>query len=76
MPESDKKGRKRTPSFRIEISGNDDKKHDILEKLASVRSELTRKHNKPMGNLQVIESLLDTLIINEGDFTTDILYHT
>jgi hypothetical protein len=47
MPESDKKGRKRTPSFRIEISGNDDQKHDILEKLASVRSELARKHNKP-----------------------------
>jgi hypothetical protein len=39
-------------------SGNDDKKHDILEKLASVRSELTRKHNKPMGNLQIIEALL------------------
>jgi hypothetical protein len=32
-------------------------KHDILEKRASVRSELTRKHNKPMGNLQVIEAL-------------------
>jgi hypothetical protein len=26
MSESDKKGGKRTPSFRIEISGNDDKK--------------------------------------------------
>jgi hypothetical protein len=37
----------------------DDKKHDILEKLASVRSELARKHNKPMGNLQVIEVLFD-----------------
>jgi hypothetical protein len=32
MSESDKKVRKRTQSFRIEISGNDDKKHDILEK--------------------------------------------
>jgi hypothetical protein len=39
MSESDKKGRKRTPSFRIEISGNDDKKHDILETLASVHLE-------------------------------------
>jgi hypothetical protein len=40
MPESDKKCRKRTPSFRIEISGNDDQKHDILEKLASVMKEI------------------------------------
>jgi hypothetical protein len=40
MSESDKKGRKRTPSFRIEISGNDDKKHDILETLASVNFSL------------------------------------
>ena len=72
MSESDKKVRKRTQSFRIEISGNDDKKHDILEKLASVRSELTRKHNKPMGNLQVIEALFGKWFGDTDNRNTDV----
>ena len=72
MSESDKKGGKRTPSFRIEISGNDDKKHDILETLASVHSELTRKHNKPMGNLQVIEALFDKWFGDTDNRNTDV----
>ena len=48
------------------------KKHDILEKLASVRSELTRKHNKPMGNLQVIEALFDKWFGDTDNRNTDV----
>jgi hypothetical protein len=48
------------------------KKHDILEKLASVRSELTRKHNKPMGNLQVIEALFDKWFGETDNRNTDV----
>ena len=48
------------------------KKHDILEKLASVRSELIRKHNKPMGNLQVIEALFDKWFGDTDNRNTDV----
>ncbi|CAC5358969.1 unnamed protein product [Mytilus coruscus] len=58
MSESEKKARKRTPCFRIEVSGTEEKKDEIFGKFASIRQELTKKNNKPMGNLQVIEALL------------------
>ena len=58
MSESEKKVRKRTPCFRIELSGSEEKKKEIFGKLAEIRTELTKKHNKPIGNLQVIEALL------------------
>ena len=58
MTESETKKRKRTPCFRIELSGSDEKKNEIFEKFAKIRQELTNKHNKPMGNLQVVEALL------------------
>jgi hypothetical protein len=45
---------------------------DILEKLASVRSELTRKHNKPMGNLQVIEALFGKWFGDTDNRNTDV----
>ena len=53
------KKRQRTPSFRIEFSGNDEKKVEIIEKLQDMRNELTQKLNKPIGNLQVLETLLE-----------------
>jgi hypothetical protein len=37
------KKRKRTPSFRIEFSGNDEKKVEIIGKLQDMRNELTQK---------------------------------
>ena len=49
------KKRKRTPSFRIEFSGNDEKKVEIIGKL----QEMTHKLNKPIGNLQVLETFLE-----------------
>ncbi|CAC5421220.1 unnamed protein product [Mytilus coruscus] len=59
MSESEKKKlEKRTPCFRIEVSGTEEKKDEIFGKFASIRQELTKKNNKPMGNLQVIEALL------------------
>ncbi|CAC5386917.1 unnamed protein product [Mytilus coruscus] len=58
VAESEKKARKRTPCFRIEVSGTEEKKDEIFGKFASIRQELTKKNNKPMGNLQVIEALL------------------
>ncbi|CAC5383448.1 unnamed protein product [Mytilus coruscus] len=58
MSESEKKNRKRTLCFRIEVSGTEEKKDEIFGKFASIRQELTKKNNKPMGNLQVIEALL------------------
>lgn len=51
------KKRKRNPNFRIEFAGNDDEKHSVLENLQKIRSELTTRYNKPVGNLQVIEHL-------------------
>jgi hypothetical protein len=45
----------RTPSFGIEFSGNDEKKVEIIGKL----QEMTHKLNKPIGNLQVLETLLE-----------------
>jgi hypothetical protein len=53
------KKRQRTPSFRIEFSGNDEKKVEIIGKLQDMRNELTQKLNKPIGNLQVLETLLE-----------------
>ena len=53
------KERQRTPSFRIEFSGNDEKKVEIIGKLQDMRNELTQKLNKPIGNLQVLETLLE-----------------
>ena len=50
---------KRTPRFRIEFSGNDEKKVEIIGKLQDMRNELTQKLNKPIGNLQVLETLLE-----------------
>jgi hypothetical protein len=37
------KKRKRTPSFRIEFSENDEKKVEIIGKLQDMRNELTQK---------------------------------
>ena len=73
ISESDKKGRKRTPKF-----SNWDiwkwwlKKHDILEKIASLYRELTRKHYIPMGNLQVIEALFDKWFGDTDNRNTDV----
>jgi hypothetical protein len=53
------KKRKRTPSFRIEFSGSDEKKVEIIGKLQDMRNELTHKLNKPIGNLQVLKTLLE-----------------
>jgi hypothetical protein len=38
---------KRTPRFRIEFSGNDEKKVEIIGKQQVMRNELTQKLNKP-----------------------------
>lgn len=57
MSESEKKQRKRTPSFRIELSGNDETKNEIFSKLSEIRQHLSQQHNRPMGNLHVIQAL-------------------
>ena len=48
------------------------KKHDILEKIASLCRELTRKHYIPMGNLQVIEALFDKWFGDTDNRNTDV----
>ena len=45
------KKRKRTPSFKIELSGDENKKISVLENLQKLRSELEIKLNKHVGNL-------------------------
>lgn len=59
MSETDKKQRKRTPSFRIEVSGNDETKNGIFSKLSEIRQKLSQKYNRPIGNLQVIQALFE-----------------
>ena len=51
------KKRKRTPSFKVELSGDENKKTSVLEKLENIKGELEFKLNKYIGNLQVIEYL-------------------
>uniref|UniRef100_A0A8W8JZV3 Uncharacterized protein n=1 Tax=Magallana gigas TaxID=29159 RepID=A0A8W8JZV3_MAGGI len=51
------KKRKRNPNFRIEFAGDDGQKQSVLESFQRIRSELSSKLNKPVGNLQVIETL-------------------
>ena len=51
------KKRKRTPSFKIELSGDVNKKTSVLEKLQNIKGELEIKLNKHIGNVQVIEYL-------------------
>lgn len=60
------KKRKRTPCFRIEFSGDDDKKAEILGKMQSIRSNLSKKLNKPIGNLQVLDTLFEMWSNQEG----------
>lgn len=54
-----KTSRKRTPCFRIELSGTDEKKTEIFSKLGEIKEQLTKQYNKPVGNIQVIEALLE-----------------
>ncbi|CAC5424311.1 unnamed protein product [Mytilus coruscus] len=58
-PHGPHKKRKRTPSFRMEFSGSDEKKAEILGKILEIRNILTQRLNKPTGNLQVLETLLE-----------------
>lgn len=51
------KKRKRNPNFRIEFAGDDGQKRSVLESFQRIRSELSSKLNKSVGNLQVIETL-------------------
>lgn len=51
------KKRKRNPNFRIEFAGDDEQKRNVLESFQEIRSELSSKLNKPVGNFQVIETL-------------------
>lgn len=51
------KKRKRNPNFRIEFAGDDGQKRNVLESFQRIRSELSSKLDKPVGNLQVIETL-------------------
>lgn len=52
------KQRKRTPRFGIEFLEKM-KKVEIIGKLQDMRNELTQKLNKPIGNSQVLETLLE-----------------
>ncbi|CAC5384549.1 unnamed protein product [Mytilus coruscus] len=43
----------------MEFSGSDEKKAEILGKILEIRNILTQRLNKPTGNLQVLETLLE-----------------
>ena len=53
------KKRKRNQNFRIEFAGNEEQKQNVLQTFQKIRSELTLKLNKPIGNFQVIEHLFE-----------------
>ena len=50
--------RKRPPSFKIEIPGDDSRRIDFYEKMQKVRETLMRKLNKPVNNYEIMENLL------------------
>ncbi|KAK3098813.1 hypothetical protein FSP39_023330 [Pinctada imbricata] len=66
------KVRKRTPSFRIEFSGSEEKKCEIFEKLQKVRNTLTQKENKLYGNVQVLEHLFDLFFQQHTDLENSV----
>lgn len=61
------KKRKRTPCFRIEFSGNEEKRDEILDKIQQVKNKLTTKFDKPVGNLQVLETVFENWFDQQGD---------
>jgi hypothetical protein len=51
--------RRKPPSFRWEIPGDDDVKAIMNSKLLKVRETLTRQFNKPVNNRDILEHVLD-----------------
>lgn len=49
--------KKRNPYFRIEFAGQEDQSHTVLDNLQQIRSKLTTRYIRPVGNLQIIEDL-------------------
>ncbi|CAC5379039.1 unnamed protein product [Mytilus coruscus] len=58
MSESEKKLEKELRVFGLKCQVLRKRRMKFFGKFASIRQELTKKNNKPMGNLQVIEALL------------------
>ena len=55
---------KRPPSFKIEVPCDVSLKHDVLQKLKTIRENLTQKLNRPVNNYDVINAALNFWIEN------------
>ncbi|CAC5390215.1 unnamed protein product [Mytilus coruscus] len=55
----------------MEFSGSDEKKAEILGKILEIRNILTQRLNKPTGNLQVLETLLEMWFSQEVGNASD-----
>ena len=60
------KVRKRTPSFLILFSGDDEKRKEILDTMQKIKNELTRRENKNFGNIQTLEYLFGLFNQTQG----------
>lgn len=53
--------RKRPPSFKLEIPGDESKKMDLYEKMQKVRESLMGKLNKAVNNNDTLEKFTGSL---------------
>ena len=58
--------KRKSPAFRIELPGDDEKKLDIMDKMQKVRSDLMQKLNRPVNNYDIIAHLLDEYMLKKG----------
>ena len=64
MAENQGTSKKRTPFFRLEITGDNEFKREIQEKFQKVKEYLTPMQTKPANNATVLKTILDYWINN------------
>ena len=58
--------RKRPPSFKIEVPGDEVKKQEFLQKVKSIRDKLTQTYNKPVNNFDILDTAISFWIGNQS----------
>ena len=59
MEKQRRQARTRPPSFKMEIPGNEQKKHEVSDKMQKIRGSLVNTLNKPVNNCDIIDAALD-----------------
>lgn len=63
----DSDSKKRLPSFKLSIPGDDQRKDSILSLLSNVREILVRQFNHPVNNGDIIENALTAFLEKHRD---------